>query len=1178
MKWVSRYNSTYAESESYINYFRRPYFSRFLMSASLQLYSFNSCVPLPSVVANYNGIDVTFYFHLDSLLGVYLDAKKIAKIKNKPYENVTEGVETWKEDQKTLDALAVHFKPYTKKISFFYVVDTLIKDTLKEFEKRLKLIETSNFGEIAEKYHLIINSYLAIKKNRFTRFVLKVCGSEEYLYGDYTLGSFDFMRNQVRQHYGISLIIKAIPCYKIQPYLSSFPPILIYYNTPKNGPPTYEKLLKDYIEKYPEREIIYRLYRPEPRQIVRYLMQEPKRMETLTKFTESGDCDINLSFKFHSINNAHSFSDWFDLDEYAKCKLIMPFFNPLKNYEKKTKKIKKRTFMQKLCCVKESEEDKNEREAQEGEEKEKKKILDAQDKKKKDNKRCEDILNYLTIYSKKGKTYEYNKDISKAGINNSKGPGHWETKVSTIVNRLVKTPEKINKADKKDGGVDPKTGKSIKGQKYIKGQKGKSNKVNMAPIEKEEGSENSEEDPMADLKGPKDKFKVFKVNKYDLPHELEKTVYVRIKLSILYGCFELKSLTTKPFLFSDTILVNERITFDTNFCLISHLPLETRIGITIQIWDATLQKDSIVLGSCQIPLYRDTGEIQQGYVTYNLWPNAYISPRINNSTPFMFVPEENRVEDDGQKLRNLQEEFKKKEQKKLVYEPTPEQLEENIPEVAEEGRQGKTEEKKETKKKEITIYDTVPDLSKEKIEECLNDTNIKEDYWNEAQNSMDANYKKMRYLRYIELDNKWKMYYDFVMESDNKVIPKTEEEKKEETEEDRIKKFQEKIKENKRKMMASKEEGKKKLSKIIYPSITVEFPKFSVPLIHTNKTPKTYRDFLRIKSNREEPRANNIKKGKSTKPGEESEEFNDYPEIRKMFGNCQKELINFYKEQTEEESMGDENIRIMDDKQKDLPKNLWNALDQSLPQLVQLLKKDPFEKLNHKEIVNLLICRDYISSIPSALELFLRVIDWRNPLEVSIAHTYLQKWAPIGGEDAMSLLDARYPDSAVREYAISRLRILSDQQINSYMLMLCQSLLYETFLINPLADFIIERSLLNPKLIGNSFLWNSRINSINPLFAERLSAYLLQMLLIAGNKFLAKNFDAIMFNYFCENATYTAKITKVRASKSDDFKKYMKQAMLVYKITNELQGKKFYMPLDPTFLGTALTTGKFFLF
>ena len=73
-----------------------------------------------------------------------------------------------------------------------------------------------------------------------------------------------------------------------------------------------------------------------------------------------------------------------------------------------------------------------------------------------------------------------------------------------------------------------------------------------------------------------------------------------------------------------------------------------------------------------------------------------------------------------------------------------------------------------------------------------------------------------------------------------------------------------------------------------------------------------------------------------------------------------------------------------------------------------------------KEIISILICRDYICTVPSALELFLRAIDWRNPLEVSIANSYLKKWIKIDYSDAISLFDSRFPDIILREYAISK--------------------------------------------------------------------------------------------------------------------------------------------------------------
>jgi len=105
--------------------------------------------------------------------------------------------------------------------------------------------------------------------------------------------------------------------------------------------------------------------------------------------------------------------------------------------------------------------------------------------------------------------------------------------------------------------------------------------------------------------------------------------------------------------------------------------------------------------------------------------------------------------------------------------------------------------------------------------------------------------------------------------------------------------------------------------------------------------------------------------------------------------------------------------------------------------------------------------------------MFLRCIDWFDPLHVNLARVYLKKWAKIDPEDAICLLDARFPDTIVREYAVSILKEMTDDLINLYMLQMCQSLLYEPYQINPLSDFLIERSLKSPKRVGTSFFWNA---------------------------------------------------------------------------------------------------------
>ncbi len=149
-----------------------------------------------------------------------------------------------------------------------------------------------------------------------------------------------------------------------------------------------------------------------------------------------------------------------------------------------------------------------------------------------------------------------------------------------------------------------------------------------------------------------------------------------------------------------------------------------------------------------------------------------------------------------------------------------------------------------------------------------------------------------------------------------------------------------------------------------------------------------------------------------------------------------------------------------------------------------------------------LYCRDYICTIPSALELFLRCINWFDPLHVNLARIYLKKWAKIDAEDAVCLLDARFPDTHVREYAISILREQTDDIIHLYMLQMCQCLLYEPYQINPLSDFLIEKSIKNPGFLGSVFFWNAYVGMQNRIFKERLTVMVANILMISGNKFL----------------------------------------------------------------------------
>ena len=1048
MKIISGFNENSYLSSQYYEYFSRPFFSKFLVGQNLQFYSFNSSLPLSKAMSNKPYINIYIYYDLDNYLNYKHNQRAIDL---NIFNNVKNEFQILSDNP--------------RRISLFYIVDTLIKDSIKVFEnylyallgnfdkestntnlddfiknesldesksdseEELNVIEINN-NQIDEekktKFYDVLNkikkNFSKIKEDLSNRFVLKVIDSEEYLYGDHTLGSYNFIRSKARQHEGIRLILKALPFYKIQPPIFSFPPII---KVTDEDEITYENLFDLYIELYPENEIIYRLNKASTSQIGRYLKKDLKRTKYLVKYTESGDCDFPLKININNIMNIDKFKEWLDDDVYNNIQIILPYFNPLKKLSIRKRSAVTSLFKTVTQCFKKNEEG-----------------YSGENMNQKYNLNNESYENFIL-------KYDQNKKNEKEMIDNLN---------NLNFNSYYKN-EKYNNFAK----IFSSFFQTLHLFEYEKDSK---------YFDKEEIEKRKKEiiKPIhfSDNYVVNNKFFPFKLDKFPL---LFIPIYVRIKIYLLYGSFCIKKYSTEPFLLKDFILVNESIVMDGNHCLISHLPFETRIGISVKAYDQKLEK-KYILGSCQIPLYKENGEFQSGDIIYELWPNVKIFPRVVISTPFSKIR--------GNNVSNV---------KNLKF-PVLEDFENVIKSL------------NECKDSISSVFSKMLQIEEEekKLEKVIND------------NKSDA--------------------------SDN------EEEENEEND------------------IFEKDKNVNNIENLItyrsnYPLITIRLPKYSSPLIHTVKNSYSYKNFLEIKYKYEEQQSDT-----------------DFEEIRTLYGNSQKDIKRVINSMYRKNKYNFQDYKsYSQDNQEKYSLDIWEYLKKTLPTLIKILKKDPLEKLKEEDIKAILICRDYISTIPSALELFLRAINWCNPFEVSIAHKYLKKWTKIDGEDALSLLDARFPDTQVREYAINRLRDFPDEMIDNLMLMLCQCLLYETFIINPLSDFLIERSLLNPKLIGNSFIWFNRVNMKNPLFEERLSAYILQLLMISGNSFLLNTFNTIKFNYYLELFTYASKKetvkTKLRIERKNKGEK-KGNPFLIY-FNKAIIGKRKQLPIDPSYICYKLT-------
>ena len=74
----------------------------------------------------------------------------------------------------------------------------------------------------------------------------------------------------------------------------------------------------------------------------------------------------------------------------------------------------------------------------------------------------------------------------------------------------------------------------------------------------------------------------------------------------------------------------------------------------------------------------------------------------------------------------------------------------------------------------------------------------------------------------------------------------------------------------------------------------------------------------------------------------------------------------------------------------------------------------------------------------------------------------VQDWGQVSTQTSLELLDCKYADLRVRAQAVTWLdNTLSDEELGQYLLQLVQTLKYEPYLDNPLAQLLLKRALLN---------------------------------------------------------------------------------------------------------------------
>jgi len=330
--------------------------------------------------------------------------------------------------------------------------------------------------------------------------------------------------------------------------------------------------------------------------------------------------------------------------------------------------------------------------------------------------------------------------------------------------------------------------------------------------------------------------------------------------------------------------------------------------------------------------------------------------------------------------------------------------------------------------------------------------------------------------------------------------------------------------------------------------IILKFPEFSSPMRYTEKNQFSEEDFQELKDAKSGGK-NQLK---------DLFMFNKFNETINEF----KETVPINDESAVNNNPSIESVKenIKNEKDKLSELNIENLFEK-LKKINKLISLDPLSPIGDEdERKDILICRDFLCSDTKALDIFLRAINWFNPLERYLAHLYLNRWAELEPEDALGLLDARFPDTQVRLLAIKTLSKATDDFIDLYMLELCQCLFYENHYISPLSDFLIGRCLKNKKLLGNKFYWCLKVAAENYLFKDKITTLLTQLFMMSGPFFIDNITNIININAEFKNLSKTAK--KYYPKEGSDVSKRIRQ-MVKERINNGVC--KFELPIHPSY-------------
>ncbi|KAK9448492.1 kinase-like domain-containing protein [Limtongia smithiae] len=142
-------------------------------------------------------------------------------------------------------------------------------------------------------------------------------------------------------------------------------------------------------------------------------------------------------------------------------------------------------------------------------------------------------------------------------------------------------------------------------------------------------------------------------------------------------------------------------------------------------------------------------------------------------------------------------------------------------------------------------------------------------------------------------------------------------------------------------------------------------------------------------------------------------------------------------------------------------------------ELNEILNYPPVQELSAVDKNKIWKYRYYLTRDKRALTKFVKSIAWEDDRERGTAIELLPKWVEIDVDDALELLGPSFRISAVRSYAVDRLRKADDEELELYLLQLVQALKFDSSEADKTSSLFrfLEGRAIKSEILGNYYYW-----------------------------------------------------------------------------------------------------------